>query len=446
MNSHHSCRSLRAAAGRVLAWAGGLAAGALLISFPAGAWAAPEVSAESTTILRLGNTDFPGSKDLYPLYEYLHLSLTGAETKGNSLSLYFGGWGRGDLGDKSFNDRYTDGDLQYGFLSYRWGRNNAVANAGRQFVTEGVATQRLDGLYLRSDLGAGFAAAAFVGSPVNTEPNVKADDFVFGGRVTHSAAKYYTLGVSALRSNAGSTRYREEEGVDLWLSPVRQLDVTGRSSYNSVTEGWMEHAYTMSLRPTDKLQLFADLRQVNYRDFFYRVTTTALTFQDRLIDPGERDLALGGGIGFTPVKGVTLTADYRHHDYEIAREAHYYGGKVALSFPEKFAAGGSVHRMDGGSDPLRYLEYRVYASKSFGPADLTLDFIDVNYDSTLSTNNVRNVFVVTAAGAYRVTRSVTLAADVDYSKNPDFDNEVKGMLKAVVSFDAALEGRGKSEK
>jgi len=448
LKSHDSRRSPVAISRQALRMAGGIAAVCTLsVSVPVYA-DTTAISAESNTILRMGKTDFQDSRNLFPAYEYLRLSVADTDKDGSTTSLHVGGWLRGDLGDKSARDRYTDADLQYGYLSYRGAKNNLVINAGRQFVAEGVTTERLDGLYLRNDFAAGFSAAAFVGSPVVTEPNFKADDLVFGGRISHSMYKYYTVGISALKSFADSGRYREEEGVDLWLHPVKQIDVTGRSSYNSLTNGWMEHAYDIAYVPLDNLRLYGNLSNINYKDYFFRVTTSALSFTNRLIDPNEQVLTLGGGMAYTPIKNFTIAADYKHHNYEIAKTAHYYGGKLSYSQPRFLAAGFSVHRMDGNVDKLKYWEYRLYASKTLGKADLTLDVIDLNYDSTLGTNNVRNAVTVAAAASYEINESLKVGADVDYSHNPDFDNEVKGLVKITYVFDSkrAAEGRAKSEK
>jgi opacity protein-like surface antigen len=420
---------------------------ALGVSTPAGADSLT-VSGESSTILRMGRTDFAESKNLFPLYEYLRLSVASRDKKGGAVSLQLGGWLRGDLADRSHPDGRTDQDLQYGFLSYQGARNNFTLNAGRQLVTEGVATERLDGLYLAGDLGAGFAASAFVGAPVRSEPSYRADDLIYGGRIGHGMPKYYSIGISALQSTAGSSRYREEAGVDLWLHPVSKLDVTGRSSYNSITEGWMEHSYQASYAPLDKVRLYGSLQQVNYEDYFFRVTTSALSFQNRSLDPKETVTKLGGGMAYSPVKELTVSGEYRHHDYKLGRDADYYGGRVSLSRPEFLLAGFSVFRMDGGIDTLKYLEYRVFASKSFGKASLALDFIDLNYDTALAASQVKNALSATAAASYRIQPDLLLGADLDYSHNPDFADEVRGMLKATYAFDwtRADEGGAKGEK
>jgi hypothetical protein len=359
--------------------------------------------------------------------------------------LLIGGWGRADLGDTSARERSTDADLQYGYLSFQGAKNNLVINAGRQFVNEGVATQRLDGFYLRNDFAAGFAAAAFIGSPVVTEPDMQADDFIFGSRITQSNSKYYTLGVSALKSYSNSASYREEEGLDLWLRPTAQIDLTGRSSYNSMTNGWMEHAYTASYAPIDKLRLYANLTDINYRDYFYKVTTNALVFnpQTNGIDPNEKLLTLGAGGSYVVLKNITVAGDYKHYDYDIAGRANYFGGSVSYSVPESYKAGFSIHRMDGMIDRLRYTEYRMYASKKLGKADLTLDLIDLNYDNTVIMNGVKNAISVVAAGSYEFSKSIQLGATVNYSHNPLLENEVRGLVKLTYLFDVKSSAEGR---
>lgn len=439
-NCHEQGTKLRYC--NLLKTAGGICVISACISVTPAAAADVSFFGRSDTIMRMQTTI--DKKDIFPLYEYLRFSVSSTERDGSSTSLYVGGWGRADLGDKSSRDRSTDADLQYGYLSYQGARNNLQISAGRQFVAEGVATQRLDGLYVRSDLLAGFGAAVYVGTPAVTEPTLLADDLIFGGRITQGNTKYYTIGVSALKSFDESARYREEEGVDLWLHPLKQLDLTGRSSYNSITSGWMEHAYAVSYNPLDSLHISADLSNINYKDYFYRVTTSALVFNPLTngIDPNEKLLALGANVSYALNNAFTVSGDYRHYDYDIAKNADYFGARLTYSVPGSYVAGASFHRMDGRQDKLKYNEYRLYASKELGKVDLTLDLIDINYDSTAGTNGVKNAVTVVAGGQYEFTKSVKLGASIDYSHNPLFDNEVKGLVKLTYLFDTKHTAEG----
>jgi hypothetical protein len=89
--------------------------------------------------------------------------------------------------------------------------------------------------------------------------------------------------------------------------------------------------------------------------------------------------------------------------------------------------------MDGGTDLLKYSEYRVYGYKKIGKADLTLDALDVRYD--VARNNVKDAYSVTLAASYEMMERLSLGADVEYAKNPDFDKDVRGFLKLIYQFE-----------
>ena len=420
-----------------------LAASSVMLAQPATA-ADYTITGSSNTYLRM--TRSINKADLYPLYEYLRFSVSAAENDGSAISLNLGAWGRVDLVDKT-TDHYTAGDLQYGYLSYQGAKNNLVLNAGRQFITEGVAAERVDGLYVRSDFSAGITAAAFAGSPVVTEPNYKGGEFIYGGRLAQGKSGLYTIGVSALRSESDLARDREEEGIDLWIHPVKQVDLTGRSSYNSITSGWMEHAYTLSVAPIDAVTLSADFSQINYQDYFYHVTTTAfaLTNNGGLLDPREELTTAGASAAWTPVKNLTVAAEYKKYDYDIQGSGDYVGGKVAFTAPGALSLGASGHRMAGGTDRLRYYDYRLYALKKAGHADFGVDFYNVIFDRPIS--GVKSSFALTGIAGYEVAENLRVGGDIEYSQSPDFAREWRALVKVAYAFDVKRgEKGGKSEK
>lgn len=420
-------------------------------------WSAPlmandySFSGESNTIFRARTTI--DKRDLYPAYEYLHLSLIDNLSDGASVSFYFGGWGRADLADKS-NANSTDGDLQYAYITYRAPKNNTVTTIGRQFISEGVAAERIDGLYLHNDFQYGISTAAFVGNSVITEPisdptrrDLQGGGIIYGARIAQADKKYYTIGLSALKSERqDGSRYREEEGVDLWLRPTQQVDLTGRSSYNSITNGWMESSYALTYSPLSTLVFGADFSHINFKDYLANVTTSALSLTNPVWRINGEQTVVGTSAAYTVIKNLTITADYKYYSYDQSGDASYFGGKAAYSLPENFVVGGGIHRMDGGIDRLRYTEYRAFASKKIGHADLTIDAININYDEKI--NGISNSYTITGAAGYEFSRKLKVGADVEFSRNPDFDREVRGLLKATYTFDTkfAAEGGTKSEK
>jgi hypothetical protein len=415
-----------------------LAAGAACLLCWAAAPAAQgaTLAADSTTILRLRQS--PQDRDLYPLYEYLHLSGV-SEEKNGAVSYYLGGWGRLDLWDRS-SDEGTNGDLQYGYLSYRANRNNLQFSAGRQFITDGLASEHLDGLYLKSDLAAGFSGSLFVGEPVTTvAPGFSGGDLIYGGRLAHSLSRYYTLGVSALKSEANGYQLREEEGIDLWLQPVAGLDVDGRSSYNSATGGWMEHSYTASYALNDRLKLSALVSKINYRDFFHHVTTSALSLTNGLLDPNEEVLSVGGNLGYVVNDRLSVTGEYRRYDYELAGDADYFGAKANFNLPGGIGAGLALYRMDGEGARLKYTQLRAWGARKLGPLDLTVDFYDLILDGEI--NGRKNTFSLSAAAGYDVSRRLRVAADLDFLRSVDSDHEIRALVKAMYAFDWPRRGK-----
>lgn len=396
-------------------------------------------SGTSDTVLRMRtNSD---KKDVYPLYEYLHLNLTDNRSDGSAVSFYLGAWGRIDLVDKS-TDKYSDADLRYAYLSYRGAKNNTTVNLGRQFVSEGVASERLDGLYLRNDFAGGFGLAAFAGKSVTTETNEKGGEAVYGARLSQSMPKYYSIGLSALKSEAdNNSRYREEAGIDLWLHPLKQIDLTGRSSYNSITEGWMEHAYTLAFTPLDNLKISADVSNIRYKNYFFHMTTNVFKLFDPTvptsagqINQNEELTTAGVTIGYKPIKNLALSADYKHYVYDIAGDADYFGGKVTYALPSSFSAGIGVHRMGGVDDNrLRYTETHAFLTKKLGPVDLAANYHNIWYDQEI--NGIRNSYVIIGSAGYKFNEKLKFGADVEYSKSPEFDNEVRGLIKLSYAFD-----------
>ena len=153
--------------------------------------------------------------------------------------------------------------------------------------------------------------------------------------------------------------------------------------------------------------------------------------------------AAGAKVALTPVKNLTLSGDYRNYHYDLAGDAHYGGGGVSYGVPS-LSVGLSGHRMYGASERLRYYEARVYALARLGAVDLAADFFNVNYDQRI--NGVKNSFALTGSAGYRFNDKVRVWADLEYSQSPDFDDEVRGLVKLAYAFDTTRSEGGKSEK
>jgi hypothetical protein len=311
-------------------------------------------------------------------------------------------------------------------------------------VNEGIASAQIDGAYARTDIKGGLTVAAFGGSPVETANDTRSGDSVYGGRIAQGVAGIYTLGLSYLQEKNDGKDFRKEEGVDIWLRPVSKLEIMGISSYNAESKNWMQHQYHAMLGPFAWLRLNLDTSKTWYKEYFAAVNSTqsmlmsAFSFTN--IDPNEVVTMTGGNAVIAVGSSFTIIADYKNFDYQVLNgSATYAGGSVAYT-GQGMGAGAALHRMNGPSVDLRYDEQRAYVFRKISKADVTLDVLHVAYDQAI--NGVADAWTTSAALGYSFTPMVRIVADAEYSKNPDYDRDVRGMLTFVYAFDAKLGGAG----
>lgn len=400
---------------------------------------AVELSGRSRTFLQ--SREAVDKSDIMPFFEFLDFR---AEDLGaGEVSFHFGGWFRYDLRDDSAPGKDRNSDLQYAFVRIRGERADAALDLGRVAVNEGVASEQVDGAYARTDLPGGFTVAAFGGAPVETAFDDRSGDSVYGGRLVHGAGGVYRVGLSYLKERNGretdngkevSRVFREESGVDLWLRPIDTVEILGDAFYNSITDNWMYRSAYVTLGPFAGVRATGQAVKVLYRDYFTSVTTAAFRFDPAVVDPAEEMLVGGGELSYT-VSGITLSGDYRKYHYEKAGDADHAGGGIAYTAQRKGGMGAAWHRMDGDTNRLRYDEYRVYAYLKFGAFDVAADYLDVRYDVEI--NGVRNASAASLAGGYDMTKDLRLAADVEYARSPNYDKDVRGLVKLVYNFSFA---------
>ncbi len=361
--------------------------------------------------------------------EYLDFAVQNIGSQ--TISFHAGGWLRYDFQGEEFGKK-SNSDLQYSYLSFKSKTANTVVNLGRVMVFEGVAAERVDGLYAGTDLMGGFGVSGFGGSPVETGIDAPGNSVIYGARLSHRYSGIYRIGVSALQEEKDSADYRKEGGIDIWVHPYHKVDITGTSTYNDITKGWMEHSYVLSLGPFKKLRLDTQASMINYDDYFFRVTTSAFSLQPGIIQPGEKVRILGEEATYPVTDRALIAADYKNFSYDIAGKANYYGGKIRYSASGSGGVGVGYHRMDGETDALRYDEYRAYGYRRFGKLNVVVDAIHISYDVAI--HDVKDAYSASAAAQYDLAKAWKLGADVEYSRNPDFDRDIRTFLKLLYSF------------
>jgi hypothetical protein len=117
-------------------------------------------------------------------------------------------------------------------------------------VFEGVAAERVDGAYARTDLAGGLGISAFGGSPVEVGIDTPGNNIIYGARLSHQLPNLYGIGVSFLKEEKNDTDFRKEQGVDLWFRPI-EVELLGRSSIMPTRRG-DEHTYNLIFGPFDR--------------------------------------------------------------------------------------------------------------------------------------------------------------------------------------------------
>jgi len=216
---------------------------------------------------------------------------------------------------------------------------------GRQFISEGVAAEADRWPLFAQRLCLWHRASAFFGNSVHTDRiltlNFREGRWSTASRVSQTDKKYYSVGLSALKASGRQLRYREEEGFDLWLRPLQQVDLTGRSTYNS-SPRLDENSMPPPMRRCQRSgsgRLFAHQLQGL---FIRHEQHSALSITNRSGKSmnGRRPSA---STPPTRLKNLTVAADCKFYSYDQSGDASYSAAKPRP--PEAFVVGAGLHRM-----------------------------------------------------------------------------------------------------
>lgn len=415
-----------------------------------------ETSVDAMTIVRIAQEERGSEKkDQMPLLQYLGVDATNL-ADGN-LSLHVYGWGRYDLKDKSFNDQRWGGELNYGYVQYSLPYANANLRTGRVFIREGIVNEQVDGVSAHTDLPYGFGISAFGGATVRTEdyPGESKDgkgDALYGGRLNYRYGGMLELGFSGLYesdrmdltnpgnrvlSDVGLFGSRRLIGGDIWFSPCRQMQLMGHTSYNTETDGVAEHSYLLNINALEKLSISGEFTEYHERDLFY----SSLMFSRLVTNLSEKSRTAGAWVSYEPTESLEMIADYRYYSRDRG-DASRFGGDVRLSKLEKaLRLGLGYHYLRSGPDFAVFPSastsgsfhegraYAVYKSESYvASADWTGYFFRENIEGK------SNAWEVVASLGYPIAPGLILSGDIGYGQNPQYDDEVKGLIRLTYAY------------
>ncbi|OGU07441.1 MAG: hypothetical protein A2075_14185 [Geobacteraceae bacterium GWC2_58_44] len=429
----------------------------LLTTVPAAALA--ESSVDSTTILRVRQDARAGfeTQTLVPLTQYLGVDID--KLGDGNLSAHLYGWGRLDLDDSMDTvdnpDRF-DGSLSYGYLQYRFNYANARARAGRFFVTEGIANELVDGITARTDLPYGFGVSAFGGATVHTVdiPGMATDgkgDGIFGGRVNYRHKGMLELGLSGLYeskapepaapgSAADSFGSHRLLGGDIWLKPHNMVQISGHTSYNTETQQIAEHSYLLQVTPSKELVLAANFDEQNNRDYFY----SSLLFANMIRNLGRDSRTAGASASYTLGK-AEISGDFKHYSRETGKAQRFGGELRGTLLDNSVRTGFGYHYLRSspdfavaGSASGSFHEVRAYALCDTKGYFAALDAIGYFFKKPVE--NSDSAWELLGSLGYHLTPAFELSGDLSYGQNPQYDDELKGLLRVTYNMNTGKGG------
>lgn len=413
----------------------------LCILQPAASHAA-DYSLSSRTYLLYFKQDVTGGtrQTFAPAYEYLSGDAQGLG--GVPLSFHFYGWGRLDLADDSGTGNRT-GDLGSAYLQYLHPTGNAEIRLGRFFLAEGAAMDTIDGVFVKGRTPVGIGLSAFGGAPVEMSivslPTEKGDS-IYGGRLFYVYPGIVEIGGSYLRETGTfQGEERKEVGGDIWLRPVRPIELIGRATYNDATKAMAFQRYLARITPVAPLSLSGGYEAYSYKDYFQ--TALNPVFMAPNVDNTDKVRIVFGIVDWEIVKSVVLTGGYRHirHDVDDPGKADRVEGGLRYSYNErKDAAGVSGAVVTGDLPENEYQEYRAYVTFSPGRFRFTADGLTHRYKEPVSGKKT-GYQAVASAGA-RVASALKVSADLRYTQSPTYKEDYAGLLR--ISLDLGTGGGG----
>lgn len=403
---------------------------------------AAELTIKSDTILRSfeRNTSTENDAAVVPVYEYLQIDMGESDALGFSFHLY--GWGRADLADNDYYDDSSDGELLYGYVEFNTAEAHFNARLGRQYLFEGVTNESIDGLRLSSDLGKYFSGSVYGGQQVAmASENGRSGDIIYGGRLANHLAGRYDLGVSYKKIRNDSTDVDERAGVDLAAYLPYNINLHGYSNYNLDSDAWAEHSYELS-SSIGPVAVRPHFQQFQYDDYFNSGTDSANPFRF-LSDSAEKLTVFGSDLTLPVGETWILTAKVKNYDYKVYSDnSQYFSGQATWSGEERGQIGGELGYMAGDTDQNKYSLLRLFTywdklADVLPVSFISSDLVYVSYDQSIYDQD-SSLFISLGTGRKFMNDALELKVSADYSNDPYFDKDIRGMLTVSYNFGKSL--------
>ncbi|PNU20072.1 hypothetical protein C2E25_09145 [Geothermobacter hydrogeniphilus] len=403
--------------------------------------AAVELRVQSDTLLRVFERDTTSGTDnlVTPGYEYLQVDMGSLSEAGLSFHAY--GWGRYDFADNDFYQDADAGELLYGYLEYKRENANLNIRLGRQYIFEGVANESVDGLRLSSDLSENISASIYAGQPVGLDSTSgRSGDSIYGGRVALHKMSLGEVGLSYKNIQNDSDTAEEMAGVDIALYLPKGINFFGNSSYNLDSNGFAEHSYEFSI-PYENFRFRPFFQMFNYADYFATGANSVNPF--RVLATGDEEISIYGiDLSWLKSEAWTFVGKFKYYDYDQADGNQYYGLAATWHPGEATDLGGEVGYLNGDLSKNTYLLTRLFATVDQLGDKLWLDFLTgdivyASYDQDIYGEDY-SLFVSLGTGKTFLDGRLRVKLSGDYSQDPYFDDDLRGLLSLTYNYDHGL--------
>ncbi|MEN8135844.1 MAG: hypothetical protein ABFS18_09975 [Thermodesulfobacteriota bacterium] len=370
-----------------------------------------------------------------PLYEFLQVDYGALSEAG--FSLHASGWGRADVGDRDFFADNETGELLYGYLEYTTENYNLSTRLGRQYVFEGPASESIDGIRVQGEISV-FSFSGFAGLPVALdEDNGISGDAAYGSTLRYRWHEFNKIGLAYKHVTSDNNRDEESVGLDVFMALPKGVDLTVLSTRNLVSDDWAEHfvearfdLFEIGFRPY--FQLY------QYEDYFSVGTNSANPFR-YLAETNEELTIFATDLSKVTDSSWEYGAKLKYYDYSNLGDNSQYFSALATWHGEALTqVGAEIGAMAGDKPQNEYFIYRIYAYWAHHFADIkpgfvSADLVFVDYQEEIH-NEDSSLFASIGSGWYLLDDSLELKLSVDYSSDPFFSDDWRGMMALTYKF------------
>ena len=232
-------------------------------------------------------------------------------------------------------------------------------------------------------------------------------------------------------------------GGDIWFSPHRMVELIGHSSYNTETDGVAEHSYLLNVKPIKDLVLTGEFNEYRDRSLFFN----SIIFASMLSNLNDRSRSIGGRASYELNKMIELSGDFKHYTREIGK-ADRFGGDLRLTLLNKALRSGiGYHYLRSGQNFAiipsanasgSFHEVRGYAMHDTKGYFAALDAIGYFFKKNI--NDRSSAWELTGSLGYHITPALALSGDLSYGQNPQFDDDLKGLLRLTYNMNYTAKG------